>query len=454
MRRFLILFLACAFAALLGAQAPGSPSSATPPSATSPNATQPSATQPSSNPDIEREELQRELKETGDSAEDTIRVLEAHLRKYPNSSVLAEVQQLLAKESIEVHDTRRTVIYGLPALERTPDDVQLLDGVAAALLNMGGKQNAEKALDLAKRFESYVIRIPVPRGSDPVRNQEDHDRALERALLYQSRALDIMGNNQDSRRKAALAYLAYPEEASAREWAEALDRTGDHQGAIERMAEAFVIPDRRASDDDRLGDRQQLAAMYKKLHDGSETGMGDEIVRAYDRAVATLDKRRKDLLPLDPNHGVGEPGKFVLEGLEGDKLPLASLRGKVLVLDFWATWCIPCRTQHPLYEDVRKRFDGRDDVVFLSVNADETRNPVAGFLEAHQWSRAVYFDSGLARLLSVVNIPTTIILDKEGRLASRMNGFDPNSFVEQLAARVRSILAGPVVPIGDAVARQ
>jgi len=439
MRRFPILILACSLAALLGAQAPAIP---------------PSAATPDINPDIERQELQRELTEAGNSAEDTIRVLEAHLRKYPKSSVLAEVQQLLAKESIEVHDTRRAVIYGLPTLERTPNDVQLLDGVAAALLNVGGKENAEKALDLAKRFESYVIRVPVPRGSDPVRNQDDHDRALERALLYQSRALAALGNNDDSRRKAALAYIAYPEEASAREWAEALDRTGDHKGAIERMAEAFAIPDRRATDDDRVGDRQQLAAMYKKLHDGSETGMGDEIVRAYDRAVATLEKRRRELLPLDPNNGVSEPGKFVLEGLEGDKLPLASLRGKVLVMDFWATWCIPCRTQHPLYEDVRKRFDGRDDVVFLSINADETHEPVAGFLEAYQWSRAVYFDSGLARLLSVVNIPTTIILDKDGRLASRMNGFAPDSFVEQLSARVRSILAGPIVPTGGAVAKQ
>ena len=448
MRCFPILIVACAFWAVIQGQTPAGPPPPTPPSASVLDI----------NPDIERQELQHELTEAGTSAEDTIRVLEAHLRKYPNSSVLAEVQQLLAKESIEVDDARRTVLYGLPTLDHTPNDVSLLDHVAFALLAAGGKENAEKALDLAKRFEDYVIHVPVPKGSDPVRNQEDHDRSLERALLYQSRALGVMGNQQESRRKAALAYIAYPEEASAREWAEALDRTGDHTAAIEHMADAFAIPDRRATEDDRLADRQQLSTLYKKLHEGSEAGMGDEILRAYDRTVATVEKRRKELLPLDPNNGVGEPGKFVLEGLEGDKLPLASLRGKVLILDFWATWCIPCRTQHPLYEDVRKRFDGRDDVVFLSIDADETHEPVSGFLEAYQWSRAVYFDSGLARLLSVVNIPTTIILGKDGRLASRMNGFVPDTFVEQLTARVQSILAGPVVPpsgaTGGSVAKQ
>mgnify|MGYP003352023547 FL=1 len=176
--------------------------------------------------------------------------------------------------------------------------------------------------------------------------------------------------------------------------------------------------------------------------------------KAYDRTVANIEKRRKDLLPLDPNNGIAEPGQFVLEGLEGDKLPLSSLRGKVLVMDFWATWCIPCRTQHPLYEQVQKHFENRKDVVFLSINADETRDPVAGFLEAFKWSRAVYFDSGLARLLQVVNIPTTIILDKDGRLASRMNGFLPERFVDQLSTRIDSILTGPVVTPVNATLQQ
>ncbi|MEQ1946143.1 MAG: TlpA disulfide reductase family protein [Bryobacteraceae bacterium] len=428
MRR-LSFFFACTLAGLAFAQSPSSRQGNT----------------GAIGPDVERAELQQSLQEAANSAEDTIRVLETHLRKYPNSTVLAEVQQLLAKEAVEIGDKRRTALYGVPTLARTPNDVQLLDRVPTALLNIGGKENAEKALELAKRYEDYVIRVPVPKGSDPVRNQEDHDRALERALLYQSRALSILGNHDESRRKAALAYIAYPEEPSAREWAEALDRVGEHQAAIERMADAFTIPDRRVIDDDRLQDRRQLGVMYKRLHDGSEAGLGDEILKSYDRTVAIVDKRRKDLLPLDPNNGVTEPGKFILDGLEGNKLPIASLRGKVLVMDFWATWCIPCRAQHPLYEQVRERFENRGDVVFLSVNADETRDPVAGFLEQFNWSKAVYFDSGLSRLMQVVNIPTTIILDKDGRLASRMNGFLPERFVDQLSARIESILAGPVV---------
>jgi hypothetical protein len=78
---------------------------------------------------------------------------------------------------------------------------------------------------------------------------------------------------------------------------------------------------------------------------------------------------------------------------------------------------------------------------------------VSPFLETQGWSRAVYFETGLARLLQVANIPTTIILDKEGHLARRMNGFLPDRFVDQLTEHIRDILAGPDgAPSADASA--
>ena len=109
-------------------------------------------------------------------------------------------------------------------------------------------------------------------------------------------------------------------------------------------------------------------------------------------------------------------------------------------MDFWATWCIPCRVQHPLYETLRERFGARSDVVFLEMNADEDRSVVEPFLTAQKWDKTVYFEDGLARLLNVMNIPTTILIDKSGRVASRMDGFDPATFVEQMTERIQTIL--------------
>src|SRR6202035_1531173 len=91
------------------------------------------------------------------------------------------------------------------------------------------------------------------------------------------------------------------DEQSAREWSDALQRLGDDQKALERLADAFAIPDPRATVDNRALDRKELGEMYRKLHSGSEAGLGDEILAAYDRTSADIEKRRAQLRLLDPN---------------------------------------------------------------------------------------------------------------------------------------------------------
>ena len=265
------------------------------------------------------------------------------------------------------------------------------------------------------------------------------------ALIYQARARTIQNDIPDALRLAARAFSAYPGEETAHEWAEVLLRGGQQAEAVEYLAEAFVIPDPYATDDKRQNDRLLLGELYAKLH-GSEKGLGDLTLAAYDRVSTTVETRRKKLLALDPNSSLADPMEFTVTGLDGKKLPLASLKGKLLILDFWATWCVPCRIQHPLYETLRERFGARGDVVFLEMNSDEDRSVVEPFLTAenltdHKWDKtAVYFEDGLARLLNVMNIPSTIMIDKSGRVISRMDGFDPSSFLEQMTLRIQSIL--------------
>jgi thiol-disulfide isomerase/thioredoxin len=391
--------------------------------------------------DAEKHELAVAVEEANTSGFDMIRALEAHLRKYPNTPLRPEIFNLLAKAAVETRDDARIVKYGEPTLQTIPNNGTLLDRVPRALLEAGGKDNAARALEYGKRFETYVSRVPVVSGLDPVRNQEDHDRSLARALLYQAHAYRILGDFDEARRKAALAYIAYPDEASARAWSEALESQGKHDEAIARLADALMIEDERASDEQRRADRKALGEMYRKLHEGSEKGLGEEILAAYDRTAEIVSKRENELRKLDPNFDVTDPMKFTLGALNGGKLDLKTMRGKVLIFDFWATWCVPCRAQHPLYEEVKQRFRGRDDVVFLSVDTDEDRGLVPSFLEEQHWSGNVFFDDGLVRLLVINSIPSTMIADKQGRLVSRMNGFTRDTFVDQLTARIQAALA-------------
>jgi len=91
-----------------------------------------------------------------------------------------------------------------------------------------------------------------------------------------------------------------------------------------------------ARDFERASDRAHLGELYLKLK-GSETGLGDLVLEAYDRTAALVAGRQSELRQLDPNAHLSDPMQFTLTGLEGGKLALSSLRGKVVVLDFWAT---------------------------------------------------------------------------------------------------------------------
>jgi len=230
-----------------------------------------------------------------------------------------------------------------------------------------------------------------------------------------------------------------PAEA-AREIGRWLVRTGKDQEALAPYADAFTIPDNRNTDTDRAKDRAQLGDIYRQIY-GSEKGLGDVLLEAYDRTTGLLAARSLRLRGNDPNAQAGNVLEFTISGVDGAKLPIASLRGKAVVFDFWATWCGPCRAQHPLYEEVKQRFRDSPDVVFLSIATDDERDLVAPFLKDNNWPpQRVYFEDGLSRVLAITSIPTTIVLDRRGEVISRMNGFVPGRFVDMLTDRIRDAL--------------
>jgi thiol-disulfide isomerase/thioredoxin len=389
--------------------------------------------------EAERAELIKALNEAATSPLDMVRVLEAHLAKYPNSAQRREIETAIARASIDLKDDARIARYGQLALQSAPDDVLLLDRVSGALLNLGGKENAQKAIRYAGTLHDLIEGMEPPTGKDIVQRQEERDRARGRMLIYQSRAHMILGEPEEAARLASLAFTVYPNEESARYWGEALIAGNQTEEGVRHLAEAFAIPDSHTTESQRQDDRLRVGQLYAKLH-GSETGLGDLILDAYDRTSTLVETRQKRVAALDPNSSAANAMDYTVTGLDGHKLKLSSLKGKVVVLDFWATWCAPCRIQHPLYEQVKTRFKEREDLVFLAIDTDDDRSVVEPFLADQNWDKNVYYEDGLSRLLQVSSIPTTVIFDKKGKVASRMNGFVADSFVEQLSARLIELL--------------
>jgi len=109
-------------------------------------------------------------------------------------------------------------------------------------------------------------------------------------------------------------------------------------------------------------------------------------------------------------------------------------------MDFWATWCIPCRAQQPLYDQVKAKFKDNPNVVFLNIASDEDHTVVKPFLDQNKWDKTVYYDDGLAIFLKVASIPTTVIFSPRGEISSRMVGFIPELFVQMLTERIEESL--------------
>lgn len=115
---------------------------------------------------------------------------------------------------------------------------------------------------------------------------------------------------------------------------------------------------------------------------------------------------------------------FTLKDLSGNTVSLRELRGKVVFLNFWATWCPPCRLEMPAMEQLHKEFSDQGLVV-LAVNFRESPDEVRSFLKQHGLTFTTLLDEqerafGLYRAWS---LPTTYLINKNGEIVGKVIGY-------------------------------
>jgi len=103
---------------------------------------------------------------------------------------------------------------------------------------------------------------------------------------------------------------------------------------------------------------------------------------------------------------------------------LSSFKGKVVLLDFWASWCEPCRQSFPWMNDLQKRY-GAENFVVVAVNLDQNRKLADQFLAATPAAFRVEYDpqGALATQYDVISMPMSFVLDRSGRVRQRHIGF-------------------------------
>lgn len=153
---------------------------------------------------------------------------------------------------------------------------------------------------------------------------------------------------------------------------------------------------------------------------------------------------------LCPLHAApkNHPVKLTLTGLHGENISLRSLRGKVVVLNFWATWCVPCNAEMPLLVAAARQY-ARKNVVFLGASLDEasTQAKIPAFLEKY----GVLYPVGtgataddLQRLHMGVAVPATAFLDEDGQIRARILG---QMRPEEIQQRVDWLLRNETPPV-------
>ena len=116
--------------------------------------------------------------------------------------------------------------------------------------------------------------------------------------------------------------------------------------------------------------------------------------------------------------------QFTLRNLKGNLVDLKSFNGQVVVLNFWATWCVPCRIEMPAFENLYRRYRSQG-VTVLGVSLDKGGDEkVRKFVEEYQLSFPILMDSeGKAeKLYPSISIPFTFVIDKSGRIVARIDG--------------------------------
>ena len=133
---------------------------------------------------------------------------------------------------------------------------------------------------------------------------------------------------------------------------------------------------------------------------------------------------------------------FQAETLDGKKVSLSDYQGKVLILDFWATWCGPCLAELPYFQELVNLYKNDPSVAFLTISQDRSKDVVRKFIEQKGYTFPVIFDTGIGQLFEIEGIPVLIVIDQEGKIRYRHFGFDPNNvdFIQLMKKEIQIVL--------------
>jgi len=133
---------------------------------------------------------------------------------------------------------------------------------------------------------------------------------------------------------------------------------------------------------------------------------------------------------------------FTLQTVEGQEVTLSGLRGKVVLLDFWATWCGPCKESIPHLTQLYKNYQDKGfELIGMSMDKSGEVEMVRRFVKSMDILYPIIMTpEDVARNYKITGLPTTVLIDKEGKVREKIVGFN-STIGQQIVLRVEELIA-------------
>ncbi|WP_428654313.1 redoxin domain-containing protein [Runella sp.] len=301
-------------------------------------------------------------------------------------------------------------------------------------------EKLEQATDLSKQATEWAkAQITQPRmASDPTAKTDAQlrkSRESQYSMFADTYGYILLkaGKNAEAARyleDAAVTYGNYKNAEINERYVEALEKV--NPPAIKEIAEKSIKKGK--STDAIIEALKQTYTQKKGSADGFDTYLADLKRIASENAKAEI--REKMILKPAP--------AFSLVNLEGKPVSLADLKGKTVVIDFWATWCGPCISSFPGMQKAVDKYKNDPNVAFVFVDTWQTeedkRKNAADFIEKKKYTFNVLLDDKdeVVTSFKVSGIPTKFVVDKSGNIRFKSVGFGGNTdiLVEELSTMI------------------